>query len=141
MIDSKCKECKTYLPVDSADAMVLHAVTQKYKQRCKPGYEHQRCHDGQDLRVLPLQGRKTLHPLLPFEMQPVVPDDGGCHKEGDDHVNDHINRKSDSYEVGSCSGLHLNPGGQYQDGENQQGPVTESGLRILFHKLPLSRLC
>ena len=49
MIDSKCKECKAYLPVDSADAMVLHAVTQKYKQRCKPGYEHQRCHDGQDL--------------------------------------------------------------------------------------------
>ena len=56
MIDSKCKECKSYLPVDSAYAMVLHAVTQKYKQRCKPGYEHQRCHDGQDLRVLPLQG-------------------------------------------------------------------------------------
>ena len=56
VINPQCDETETDLPVDSAYAMVLHAVTQKYKQRCKPGYEHQRCHDGQDLRVLSLQG-------------------------------------------------------------------------------------
>ena len=56
VIDSKCKECKTYLPVDSADAMVLHAVEKEYQERQNTRHEDQSCHDGQDLRVLPLQG-------------------------------------------------------------------------------------
>ena len=67
-------------------------------------------------------------------MQLDVPDDGSRHQSGYDYMEDHIDREGDSQEVGTEACLHLNPGSQHQDGENQQGPVADSGLCFLFHK-------
>ena len=67
-----------------------------------------------------------------------MPNDGCCHQKRYDHVEDHIYREGKSQEVSAEAGFHLNSGGQHQDGENQQGPVTDSGLRFLFHRPKVS---
>ena len=56
MINPQRYEAEANLTVESADAMVLHSVEKKYHERHDTGHEDQSCHDGQDLRVLPLQG-------------------------------------------------------------------------------------
>lgn len=86
MINPQCDETETDLPVDTANRPVLHAVEKKHEQCHNPGYKDQCRHNGQNLRIHALQGLEPPHPFLPVEMQPYVPDYGGCHKKRYDHV-------------------------------------------------------
>ena len=105
VINSQRYEAKTNLAVYTTHAIVLHPVKKKHEQRHNTGYEDQRCHDGQNLRVHALQGRETLRPFLPIEMQPDVPDYDGGHQKRYDDVEGHIDREGDSQKVGTEAGF------------------------------------
>ena len=138
VINSQRYEAETDLTVDAAHTIVLYPVEKKYQKRNNTGHEDQHRHNGQNLRVHALQGLETLHPFLPVEMQPDVPNYDCCHQKRYDDVEGHIDREGDSQKVGTEAGFHLNPGGKHQDGEDQQGPVADSGLSFLFHRPMIS---
>ena len=55
VINSQRYEAETNLTVDSTHAIVLHSVEKKHEQCHNPGYKDQCRHNGQNLRVRPLQ--------------------------------------------------------------------------------------